>query len=223
MEDGKLVIEEQEPPEQSGRQEALSRLMPTIDKAVGNAGWRKEDIKLLVVGIGPGSFTGIRTCVVTARTLAQALRLPLIGLDSMYCRAKDLVLPASIIIAGGRGHYFIASYAPAQQPDGLPQILEAPSCIKAADVETQLNVSRRVYVEPGLDEVHSLLASSQGRWQYEELPPMENLSSKQAVIAWSLVCEHLSVKEDVDGLAKVYDFQRVLPLYLRSPSITLKK
>ena len=55
------------------RQHAVSMLMPGIDEIVNEARWDKRQLDCLVVGQGPGSFTGIRTAVVTARTLAQGL------------------------------------------------------------------------------------------------------------------------------------------------------
>lgn len=39
--------------------------------------------ELVVVGLGPGSFTGVRIAVSTARTLSQLLKIPVIGLDSL--------------------------------------------------------------------------------------------------------------------------------------------
>ncbi|NJL84612.1 MAG: tRNA (adenosine(37)-N6)-threonylcarbamoyltransferase complex dimerization subunit type 1 TsaB [Chloroflexaceae bacterium] len=44
---------------------------------------RWEDLGFLAVAIGPGSFTGTRLGVVTARTLAQQLNLPLFGISSL--------------------------------------------------------------------------------------------------------------------------------------------
>ncbi|MBX9690929.1 MAG: tRNA (adenosine(37)-N6)-threonylcarbamoyltransferase complex dimerization subunit type 1 TsaB, partial [Cyanobacteria bacterium] len=220
LENGTIISELIEPPEQNGRQEALSRLMPAIDTAVQAAGWEKEDIDILVVGIGPGSFTGIRTCVVTARTLAQALGLPLIGLDSMFCHALDLELPGVIITGGGRGHFFVASYAMPKDSTSLPEVLQPPTCIKADDIESHLKGAERVYVESELKHNFKGMRSC----PCNELPRLSNLASTQALVAWkTITSKYQHVNEDVDGLAKEYDFQRVLPLYLRNPSITLKK
>lgn len=47
---------------------------------MGTRTW--QDLSFLAVAIGPGSFTGTRLGVVTARTLAQQLDLPLIGISS---------------------------------------------------------------------------------------------------------------------------------------------
>ncbi|MCS7206298.1 MAG: tRNA (adenosine(37)-N6)-threonylcarbamoyltransferase complex dimerization subunit type 1 TsaB [Leptospiraceae bacterium] len=45
---------------------------------------------IVLVGVGPGSFTGVRISVSTARNLAQFLRIPVIGIDSMSLYAYYL-------------------------------------------------------------------------------------------------------------------------------------
>jgi tRNA threonylcarbamoyladenosine biosynthesis protein TsaB len=52
-----------------------------------------NDIDLFGVGIGPGSFTGIRIAVSTARMFAQILGIPLVGLKSQEIYAVSTVVP----------------------------------------------------------------------------------------------------------------------------------
>jgi tRNA threonylcarbamoyl adenosine modification protein YeaZ len=88
--DGQIVCQEvlrANPEHGAPRQEAATILMPTIDRLIKSQGWGKRDIDAIVVGSGPGSFTGIRTSVVTARALAQALCLPLISVSLLECLA----------------------------------------------------------------------------------------------------------------------------------------
>ena len=44
--------------------------MPTIDFLVAQAGWQPSDLERIVVAQGPGSYTGLRVAVATAKTLA---------------------------------------------------------------------------------------------------------------------------------------------------------
>lgn len=68
-------------PADSGRPLHAARLLPIVEELVADAGgW--DEIGLIAVGIGPGSFTGLRIGVATARGLAQSLRLPLAGVGS---------------------------------------------------------------------------------------------------------------------------------------------
>lgn len=59
------------------------QLMPLVVATLAGAGRRLADIGLIVVGIGPGPFTGLRVGVVTAQTLGLALGVPVRGVCSL--------------------------------------------------------------------------------------------------------------------------------------------
>lgn len=64
-------------------------LFERIDAALKGAGIGIRDIGLIGVGVGPGSFTGIRIAVTTARMLAQVLAVPLAGVHSQLIFAAS--------------------------------------------------------------------------------------------------------------------------------------
>jgi N6-L-threonylcarbamoyladenine synthase len=71
---------------------SLSRLLPEVEEALARAACSKRDVKGVVVGRGPGSFTGVRIGVATAKGLAHALGVPLWGvgtLDAIAWRHAD--------------------------------------------------------------------------------------------------------------------------------------
>lgn len=64
-------------------------LIPTIKKALSKCKIKIDDIDLFSVGIGPGSFTGLRVGLATVRALAIALGKPLIGVPTMDAIAHN--------------------------------------------------------------------------------------------------------------------------------------
>lgn len=64
------------------------RLIPTADWVLEEAGVRLQDIDLLAVTIGPGSFTGVRIGVATWKGLALAAHKPLIGVPTLDAMSR---------------------------------------------------------------------------------------------------------------------------------------
>ncbi len=64
------------------------RLMPGIDYLLRDAGRSAADLSAIGVTIGPGSFTGVRIGLVTAKTLAQSLGLPLFTFSTLEALAR---------------------------------------------------------------------------------------------------------------------------------------
>lgn len=58
-------------------------LMPAIDFVMKQADWQPSDLDRIVVAKGPGSYTGIRMAVATAKTLAYSLGCELVGVSSL--------------------------------------------------------------------------------------------------------------------------------------------
>ena len=86
-------------------------LMPGVAEVMEHAGLGYEQIDALAVGVGPGTFTGLRIGVTTARALAHAEDLPLHPVSSLAALAAgieaDVRLP---LIDAKRGELFAALY-----------------------------------------------------------------------------------------------------------------
>ena len=59
-----------------------SFLLEQVDEVLAAAGASLADVSAIAVGTGPGSFTGLRVGLATAKTIAYAVGLPLVGLRS---------------------------------------------------------------------------------------------------------------------------------------------
>jgi tRNA threonylcarbamoyl adenosine modification protein YeaZ len=69
------------------RREHASRLVPAIDKVLERAGMRVTDLTGILVGEGPGSFTGVRVAAATAKGLAHALEVAVWPYSSLAAAA----------------------------------------------------------------------------------------------------------------------------------------
>jgi len=75
------------------------RLMAAVDRLLNDSGWAVETLEGVAVSIGPGSFTGLRIGVSTAKGLGLALGIPLVGvptldaLAALLPHARDPVCP----------------------------------------------------------------------------------------------------------------------------------
>lgn len=58
-------------------------LMPAIDFLMESLDWTPKDLDRIVVAEGPGSYTGLRIAVATAKTLAHTLNIELVGMSSL--------------------------------------------------------------------------------------------------------------------------------------------
>jgi tRNA threonylcarbamoyl adenosine modification protein YeaZ len=108
------------------------RLIGVIERALDQAGLAYADLGRIGVSIGPGSFTGVRVGVATARGLALALGIPAVGVNTLEALAAEAHAdfpdrPILAAIDGRRGDLYCAVYA----PDGV--VLFEPSAISVAD------------------------------------------------------------------------------------------
>src|SRR5262245_62352939 len=66
----------------AGREHA-ERLVPAIDEVVDGTGVGLDRLAAIAVGVRPGRFTGLRVWVTTAKVMAQALGIPVVGIGSL--------------------------------------------------------------------------------------------------------------------------------------------
>ena len=69
--------------EVEARRQSNTQLIPRIDALLSECGVAREDIACVCVGRGPGSFTGVRIAMATAKGVASALEVGLVGVSSL--------------------------------------------------------------------------------------------------------------------------------------------
>ena len=86
-------------------------LMPTIEFLMASIDWKPTDLDRIVVAEGPGSYTGLRIAVATAKTLAQTLKIDLVGVSSLLALVPEeiegLVIP---VMDARRNHVYAGFY-----------------------------------------------------------------------------------------------------------------
>ena len=81
--DGKLLAELELNPEQRSAQS----LLPALKTLLEQVRWRSNEVDLVAVTIGPGSFTGLRIGVTAAKVFAYAAGADVLGVDTLECIA----------------------------------------------------------------------------------------------------------------------------------------
>lgn len=73
------------------------QLMPHIAELLGFAGIKPADLAAIAVSIGPGSFTGLRIGLATAKAIAYAQSIPLVGVPTLEALAYACPVPGIIV------------------------------------------------------------------------------------------------------------------------------
>lgn len=113
------------------------RLMPLLDNLLTESGIEREAIEAIAVAAGPGSFTGLRIGVSTARALAQGLDIPVVAVSTLEALAEGIPVPGVLIcplLDARRNQVYTALYQrSAELPSKLKTMLE-PSAFALEDL-----------------------------------------------------------------------------------------
>lgn len=234
VEDGKVALEKIFLSKNLNRQELATNLLPAMADSLKLAAWNKSSLDGVVVGRGPGSFTGIRGAVVVARTLAYALKLPLIGITRFEVIASCFSGPIGVVLPAYRDSYYVSVLEVSSS--GLSRILIEPRNVEQAELASTLDLIKKTigverfvlytdigHAAPETSPAQALLDPS-SEALLGPMPTINNLAVKQAEIAWN----RLSLKAEKSGgcrdsLVSEFAWQLVEPLYLREPSVTVVK
>jgi tRNA threonylcarbamoyladenosine biosynthesis protein TsaB len=107
-------------------------LLPRLKDLLGSAAKTTDELGAIAVGLGPGSYTGLRVGVTAAKTLAYVTGAPLLGLESLHAigrSASNSILRMSIIADAQRDELYVADLV--RPAPGAPLVPLAETRIEA--------------------------------------------------------------------------------------------
>jgi tRNA threonylcarbamoyl adenosine modification protein YeaZ len=111
------------------------RILPMIECLLEQARWSRRSIERVAVGIGPGSFTGVRVGMALAEGVAAGLRIDTVGVCSLEAMAgavpPDRPGVRIACLDAGRGEVFIAAFGPSGQR-AAPRVIAAERAVQTA-------------------------------------------------------------------------------------------
>jgi len=193
-------------------------LLPMIHGCLGSAGLALEDIDALVTGRGPGSFTGTRMAVSTAKGLALGSGKPLLGVSSVEAAALDTgwtLGPVVVALDARRSEILLAAYA---LDGGLPRALFGPVLLGPGAARQRLSTlpaGRRILV---VGDGAAACAGEMADLEADIAPPGRPLVSSPLALS-ALAGPRIGCGEadDPDSLEPVYS--RPPPVHVKAPSI----
>jgi tRNA threonylcarbamoyladenosine biosynthesis protein TsaB len=136
--DPPLELEARDDPAPGQRPRHATRVLGLVADVMDRGGVEWGDVDAIAVGVGPGTFTGLRIGVASARALARARDIPLVGvstLQSLACNAAaDSTGSVLAVLDARRGEVFAAGW-PLGLQHGPPTLLSPRACAPDALAE----------------------------------------------------------------------------------------
>lgn len=161
-------------------------LAPAIERLMSKNGIEMKRLSAIALLTGPGSFTGLRVGVATAKAMAYAIQIPIIEIDTLDVIARQCPVASSSIYAvldAYRGQVFCAEYS--VRAGGPKTLFEKVSNTEIVDIEVLLDrLEKRAggtesidLCGPGCDRIRKFLAEP-------ENGPSEIASARAQRIRW---------------------------------------
>jgi tRNA threonylcarbamoyl adenosine modification protein YeaZ len=186
-----------------------TQLMPTVEGLLARLGADKRELSAVFVCIGPGGYAGLRVGVSTAKGLAFALNIPIVGVGRLEIEAYEHAAYAGPVCAlhrAGRGEVAWAVY---RGPKGEWRELMAPRMSPPEAMIAEVPEGTLFCGEED-DELEALLAAAGKRGA--PVTASRRRAGYLAELGWRRL-----------AAGRVDDARALVPLYLREPAIGPQK
>jgi tRNA threonylcarbamoyladenosine biosynthesis protein TsaB len=209
---GEAVLEARDDPPANQRARHATTLLPLAGELLEQTGRRFEDLDRIAVGLGPGSFTGLRIGIATARALASALGIRVVGvptLQSLALNARswpqlERFEAVAAVLDARRGEVFAAVWE-------TPGLEARSALIPAGAYAPELLAERLARLGA------SCLAIGDGAVEFRG--PLERsgalVPDERAEIHRVSAASHCRIARHL----RAVDPDRILPEYLRAPDV----
>ncbi|MEK6236108.1 MAG: tRNA (adenosine(37)-N6)-threonylcarbamoyltransferase complex dimerization subunit type 1 TsaB, partial [Planctomycetales bacterium] len=136
-------------------QTTVEFLAPTIKSVLKQVNWRPTEVELVAVAIGPGSFTGLRIGVTTAKTFAYAAEAEIIGVNTLQviaARAPEAATDLSAVMDAQRNQVYCGRL---RRQSGEPWEWVEETAILDADAWLDQLQPGQAVTGPGLGKLES--------------------------------------------------------------------
>jgi tRNA threonylcarbamoyladenosine biosynthesis protein TsaB len=141
-----------------------ARLLGSVAFLLKSLDWQLGDLELIVAGIGPGSFTGMRIGIASAIGLAQTLGIPFAGvsgLDAMARQLPGIDGRVGVVMDAQRSQVYYAEYRGRQ---GRISRIGSPLLLNPPDLERRIRRSNLYLVGDGAQRYGAALGISRSGW-----------------------------------------------------------
>jgi tRNA threonylcarbamoyladenosine biosynthesis protein TsaB len=214
--DGELLEMRDDQP-RGQRPQHVSKLLPLCAEVLSRAGRSFDRVDCVAVGTGPGTFTGLRIGVATARALARAAGVPMVGVSTLHSLALNaLAAPETeggefvlAVLDARRGEAFVAAWS-RNGLDARAAALLEPSALGPEGLADALR--RRL---------HRPLAIGEGAVEFREVlePSGALVPDDGSGLHRVTAVNHCRIARDLEPV----DPDRVEPEYLRLPDAELAR
>lgn len=130
---GEVLVERRHDPQPGERPGHISQVLALAEDALDAAGTELAAMERIGVGVGPGSFTGLRIGIATARALSHATGRPLVAVSTLGALAVAAGNgPVLAVVDARRGEAFVARWEAGRQVSA-PRAVAAGELAAAAD------------------------------------------------------------------------------------------